>query len=307
MGAFACEFEAVTLLEKRMIGIVGTGSIGSALGWSLSKLGFDFYFIGRKGPVEHSFVFNAEGIHKNITTPLPQNLTDTALLFFCVKSYDLKSAMKHLEMFSSKIVAVSLVNGAVDHLLEAGQQTYSQHVFRPGFSTVAVNRNRMDDFTLRSSKGEFQIGPMHSSDQQTELEKRLTSTRSFFTWNPRIQIYQHRKWLFNTVINTLTAIRKLSCNGDLLSDLPTLTAVFEEAYRLGEEVWGKWGFEKSDMFTAMLKLIDDTASNENSMAADVRLGRRTESLHLAGLTAGKVKNSYPLLISMHAQLEHRLG
>jgi ketopantoate reductase len=302
-GVFACKIRAVTPLEDRMIGIVGTGSMGAALGWSLSKLGFDFYFIGRKGPVEHSFVFNADGIHKNITAPLPQDLTNTALLFFCVKSYDLTSAIKHLAMFSKKVVAVSLVNGAVDQLLASAQQTYNQHVFRPGFSTVAVNQSKNGDFTLRSSKGEFQFGPLRSGDQQTALETKLTSFGTSFIWNTRIQIYQHRKWLFNTVINTLTACKKLSCNGDLLSDLPTLTGVFEEAYRLGEEIWGKWGFEKSDMFAAMLKLIDDTATNENSMAADVRLGRRTESLHLAGLTAGKDKSCYPLLISMHAQLE----
>jgi len=85
--------------------------------------------------------------------------------------------------------------------------------------------------------------------------------------------------------------------------MPMLTAVFGEAYQLGEELWGPWSFARSDLFAAMVKLIEDTASNENSMAADVRNGRKTESLFLAGLAVDKDSSRYPLLSSLHARIQ----
>ncbi len=289
-------------MEKRIIAIVGTGSMASAVGWSLAKLGFEFYFIGRSGPIERTYSFNADGQASQIKTEVPKDLTKTSLVFYCVKSYDLAAAFQHLELFSQNVIAVSLANGAVNHLIESGQKTFKQHIFRPGFSTVAVNQQKQDEFTLRASKGEIQFGPLKPEDQESAFEKTIISAGAPFIWNPRILLYQRRKWLFNTVINTLTAAKKLPCNGDLLVDMPLLAAVFDEAHHLGEELWGEWRFARNDLFAAMLKLIEDTSSNENSMAADVRSGRRTESLYLAGLAADKEKGKYPLLRSLHSQL-----
>ena len=289
-------------MDKRIIAIVGTGSTAAAVGWSLAKLGFEFYFISRTGPMPHAYTFNVDGKALRIKSEVPKDLSKTSAVLFCVKSYDLAASFQHLNLFSQKIIVVSLANGAVNQLIEVGQKTFSQHMFRPGFSTVAVDRQGQDEFTLRSSKGEFQFGPLKLGDQETATETALTAEGSSFVWNNRILLYQRRKWLFNTVINTITAARKLPRNGDLLTDVPTLTAVFDEAYHLGEELWGKWGFERAELFSSMLKLIKDTEANENSMAADVRHGRKTESEFLAGLAVDKEKSKYPLLRSLHAQL-----
>ncbi len=276
--------------------------MASAVGWTLTELDFEFYFIGRNGPTEWSYTFNADGQATYIKSFVPKDLTKTSLVFFCVKSYDLASSFQQLKLFSQNVIAVSLANGEVSQLLASGQNTFKHHLFRAGFSTVAVNKQQQDEFTLRSSKGEIQFGPLKTSDQETELEQAITSAGTPFVWNPRILLYQRRKWLFNTVINTLTAARKLPCNGDLLVDMPMLTAVFDEAYHLGKDLWGGWGFARGDMFSTMIKLIEDTSANESSMAADVRFGRRTESQYLAGLAIDKEKSKYPLLRSLHALL-----
>ena len=103
------------------------------------------------------------------------------------------------------------------------------------------------------------------------------------------------------MINTLAAARRLPCNGDILADLPMLTAVFTEAWELGKTLWGSWPMKKDETYQALLRLIDATAKNENSMARDVRLGRRTESDYLAGLA--KDTRCFPLLTSLHRQLK----
>ena len=285
-----------------MIAIVGTGSTASGLGWALNNLGIPFYFIGRSGPTLHAFSFNEDGKSHRIEAKAPKNLASTAIVFFCVKSYDLTESFQHLALFSQQVIAVSLANGAVNELIESGSKSFPRHLFRPGFSTVAVNRNEQSEFTLRSSKGEFQFGPLSFGNPETDIEKMLTNGGAPFVWNSRIMLYQRRKWLFNTVINSLTAARKLPRNGDLLTDQPMLSAVFAEAHQLGEELWGAWGFDRTDLYSSMLTLIKDTEANENSMAADVRLGRKTESAFLAGLAHTQEKSKYPLLRSLHAKL-----
>jgi ketopantoate reductase len=276
--------------------------MASALGWSLAKMGIEFFFIARTGPIQHAYAFNVDDHLLRIKSEVPKDLAKTAAVFFCVKSYDLAASFQHLALFPQRVIAISLSNGAVNKLIEAGLKAFPQHEFRPGFSTMAVNKKGQNEFVLGSSKGEFQFGPLTSDDEETSIEKTLTAGGSPFVWNSRILLYQRRKWLFNTVINTLTAARKLPRNGDLLSDLPMLTAVFTEAYHLGAELWGRWGFEQSELFSAMLTLIRDTEANENSMAADIRHGRKTESDFLAGLAVGKVESKYPLLTALHAQL-----
>ena len=63
---------------------------------------------------------------------------------------------------------------------------------------------------------------------------------------------------------------------------------------------GDWPLAREDLYAAMLQLIEATASNENSMARDVRLGRPTESSFLAGLAQDQ--RAYPLLTSLHAEI-----
>jgi len=87
-------------LEKRHIAIVGTGSIAAALGWNLAKFGFEFYFIGRGGPVDASFKFNVNNHVTAFEAKVPDVLSKTGLVFFCVKAYDLALAFKHLNLFT---------------------------------------------------------------------------------------------------------------------------------------------------------------------------------------------------------------
>jgi len=283
-----------------MIAIVGTGNMAAAVGWNLAKLGIEFYFIDRSGPCKHSFIFNDDGQSFSIHAEVPDNLSRTELLFFCVKSYDLASSFDHLGMFFHPIVAVSLANGAVQQIVAKGQEVFSRHIFRPGFSTIAVSEENRNNFTLCSRKGEIQFGPLNPGDKETAFELKLTTPGSCFTWNEKIQLYQRRKWLFNTVINTLAAAKKLPRNGELLGDIPLLSGVFDEAFSLGKDRWGEWSFSRNDLYVAMIKLIEDTADNENSMVADLRFEKQTESFYLAGLALNEDCKKYPLLNSLHS-------
>ena len=144
------------------------------------------------------------------------------------------------------------------------------------------------------------FGPLDKGDEPTSAEQALLAAPPFFVWHANIEKLARRKWIYNAVINTLTAARGLARNGDLMHDLPTLTSVFNEACDLATAMWGPLPLDRREMFRGLEQLIERTADNENSMARDKRLGRKTESDFLAGLATDAKR--YPLLVELHARV-----
>jgi ketopantoate reductase len=134
----------------------------------------------------------------------------------------------------------------------------------------------------------------------TPLEEQLTKN-PFFGFEAEITPLAWRKWLYNTVLNTLTAAYHLACNRDVLQHESEMKSVFAEAVRLGEELFGPWKDSTESLYAGLLALIHATANNENSMARDSRLGLPTESRYLAGM-AEFAKGSYPRLMDLHRRI-----
>ena len=59
------------------------------------------------------------------------------------------------------------------------------------------------------------------------------------------------------------------------------------------------------LFEEMVCLISSTANNENSMARDLRLNRKTENDYLAGLSVGR--RGYEGLNELAAQIKTMAG
>jgi ketopantoate reductase len=290
--------------------IIGTGAVAAAVGWMLQAGGLSCYHIGRSGPRAWSYQFEAAGSRSTVESTPPPDLSGTSLALVCVKAYDLEAALAHLALFQHRVTVIPFINGATTDLMRAAGQKFPQHLLRTGIATLGVSRVENDVFSLRSRGGLLQFGPLVSTEPQSPEEVRLAAVQSpvaggpHFQWADDIAGLQKRKWLFNTVINSLAAARQLARNGDLLSDLPTLTAVFTEAYDLASSAFGPWGETRQALYGKMLRLIQDTQDNENSMAADVRLRRRTESDFLAGLSA-RDPGRFPLLQDLHGKISRR--
>jgi ketopantoate reductase len=159
-------------------------------------------------------------------------------------------------------------------------------------------------YAVRSRGGEIGFGPLSDDDVGRTPAEDLVSGRGPFKWHTQAAWATRRKWLYNTVINSLTAAKRMARNGDLLADLPTLAAVFDEAFKLGESRWQRWPLPRAELYAGLVALIEATADNENSMARDVRLGRRTETEYLAGLAPA---SGYPMLNSLHQTILSRFS
>ena len=191
-------------------------------------------------------------------------------------------------------------------------------MLRWGTCTLGVSADERGGYRQTSKTGLFMWGPPDVTSivdpPFTQLERNLTDLgdhhkspggRISMQWVPTMRWAVRNKWLFNTVINTLCARDRLQTNGELLPRLPEMQAYFAEAWALGMELFQeKWPFSESDVWSGLCKLVDATAANENSMARDVRLGRKTEIDFLAGL-ARKYGNRFPLLVAAADEIDGR--
>lgn len=283
--------------------VIGGGAIGAAVGGELERLGWAPRFIGRQGATALTATFETDVVKKlNFPKPTADDVAAASLCFVAVKAFDLEAALKNIAGLKAGVPVVPLSNGATWDIVAHAAAARPDLAWRLGYSTFGVTEVGPASFALRSRTGELSFGPLVAGNgERTACEKELTDAKGLFVWHQNIDRLVKRKWLYNTVINTLCAARGLPKNGALLGDLATLAAVFNEALTYGEERWGPWTMERNVLFQGMRELIESTEANENSMARDKRLGRRTESAFLAGLATDKKR--YPLLTELHSKIE----
>jgi len=284
---------------KRVL-IIGNGAIGVALGAELMRLGFAPGYVGREGPLAIKALYEGPTCRRVLEFPAPDAgfLREAAVVLVAVKAFDLTAALASLGNLTPGTPVVPFSNGAVEDVVRAAAARRPELVWRLGFCTFGVSAPEPGRFVMRSRFGEAGFGPWQPENEApSPVERELTRADALYAWHPNIRVLHHRKWLYNTVINTLVAARRLPCNGDILGDLPMLTAVFNEAYALGGTLWGAWPLAREELYKGLLELVQATMDNENSMARDRRLGRQTESAYLAGLAQDP--RQYPLLVELH--------
>lgn len=283
--------------------VVGPGAVGLFIAQRLIRLGVSVGFVGPEGPraVHQTFRACDGPIDLRVPAPTSTQLGSTDLAFVVVKAFQLAEALQATRQLKPGTAVIVLVNGAIHEVVEREKKRSPHLLWRLGSCTFGVSRTEGGIYEQRSQTGEILLGPFSSEEAPTRAEEFIVQKDpKVFAWRPEMMQLYRRKWLFNTVINTLCAVHRLPRNGELLKDLPMVDAVFDEAYRLGMALWGVWSFGRESLYLGVLDLIRATADNENSMARDVRLGRRTESEFLAGLA--KDSTLYPLLTEFHERV-----
>ena len=291
-------FYGINSLSEALV--IGAGAVGLAVAAALDRRGWGVGCIGRRGPRAVRTTFD-DGAPRPLDLPGAEEPARYQVAFVAVKAFDLETALGWTRGLSPGTVVVPLSNGAVEDLVRQAAARAPQLVWRLGYCTFGVSEVSDGHFALRSKTGELAFGPLDDRHPEpTVAERELIDSGAPFAWHANVLRLVRRKWLYNVTINTLAAARSLPANGALLADLPTLAAVFAEAHRLSEELWGPWTVSRDELYKGLLQLVERTADNENSMARDRRLGRRTESAFLAGLARDPA--NYPLLTRLHAQV-----
>lgn len=285
-----------------MIGIVGPGAVGHMLSFFIQKHAqLPVQMIGRRGSQELLAEIFWDNTWHELRVEQSEQLCD--LLMVVVKSYDLAAALRGaLPRLKAGGVVLLLGNGYLAPLLEPWQAERPELTWRKGTVTRGVRLEAPGRFVL-SAAGQVVWG---SESAQLPLEREIfTRLAAFdFRWEPKICDLRKEKWFYNTVLNTLAGVYHLPRNGDALKLFAQeLEILAQESFALGKELWPTWSASYPRLWNGLLHLIRATENNENSMARDVRLGRRTEAAVLSGtLELARDKTLYPLLMDFHQRL-----
>ncbi len=293
-------------MERRVYLIIGNGALGTGIAAHLQLLGMIPRFLGREGAkAVRATVENTP--RGTLTLSLPEltanQLQEAVAIFVAVKAYHLRDSLsQHLPNLPPSIPIVSVGNGAIDGDLRDLAKEFPERRFRWGTTNLAVTRLGESLFSLKNPLATIHWGPLVPlADSPVPGEKALLEAApNLFHWESDAISLGRTKWLFNTVINTLAGTERAPTNADILKGRAHLELVFREAYALGETHWGSWHEGPQTLLEKLIALIEKTKDNENSMAHDVRLGRKTESDYLAGLA--RHYEGFSELKSLHEKL-----
>lgn len=288
-------------MKEGSVAIVGAGAVGQMLAFFLRAAGVpQIVCYGRKGPV----ALAGRVLFQDQTTPLVSDSPgpEPQLWLFATKAYDLVPALEQwLPRISVTTALTILSNGFIEPALAGIRQRFPQHELRKG--VVSRGARILPDGTLAlSPKGEVRWGSRNAPQPfETSLMQALASQG--FHWDPEVCGARREKWFCNTVLNTLCAAYRLKRNAEA-EEQKEFSALCHEVYELGCEFWPEWKGQEAALKQRLVALIATTADNENSMAVDIRLGRKTESAFLSGhvLCCQGAAERFPHLNALHAQL-----
>jgi 2-dehydropantoate 2-reductase len=278
--------------------IVGPGAIGSAIGFILQNT-YDVFYYNRSGPVAHDarVNHNRSVVGNKFEKVDLERSGKCSIVLVTVKAYDLKGSIKKIApLLEDGACVISLANGYVEPIINDVAKEYSHLIFRLGYATIGVSKSN-NEYTIQTKgKGKFYWGAIDNREILS-VEKELNEN-DYFCFDKNIIQSCRSKWLYNTALNSLVASKRLSTNGHALHHLEELEEIFTEAWALSKDLFGGLKIPKTEIWNNLLSLIKDTRDNENSMARDVRLGLKTETGFLAGLSLG-FHPCYPKLNQLH--------
>ena len=282
------------------IAILGAGAIGQLIYHQLVKAELSPYFITR-GPQQGKQVLSlshldgqetqstavlhcimSSGSHKS-KYPLPDK---TLLLIVCVKSYQVKSALKPvLSQLPRNCHILLLHNGLGPHLevepllqgrgLSLG--TTSQGAFRQGSWQLK-----------QTGTGVTQIGHLSGPLMPLALKQVLLAAIPNSEWCAPILPFLWQKLAINAAINPLTAIDNCA-NGALAAPqyrqriCDIVTELVNVAIATGVEL------DKLALTNRVFSVIELTSANFSSMHQDVANKRRTEIDSINGYIVERAK------------------
>lgn len=222
---------------------------------------------------------------------LTSDRSSLGVVFFAVKAFDLRDALlEQADKWPNHLPFITMCNGYIWPIILDIQNQLGGRPIRVGMTTIGSTIMPSGDFRVFADGTTTAWGnwpsPGNTPTPPSSEELRCLESFPNGTWCDDIRPMIRRKWVLNVAINSLTAAHRLKRNGLLRNYKNQLEGVLIEAMDLAAKLWNDVPWESGARDTILRKLwqvVDSTAGNQNSMARDVMLGRRTESDFLAGM------------------------
>ncbi len=231
-----------------------------------------------------------------------------AAVLFTVKAFDLEAALlEQATQWPDDIPFVTLTNGYLAPVLDKVKHVLAPRPLRVGMTTIGSTVGLDGRLTVFSDRSITAWGPCDQKFTPPTLQE-LERLRLFPNgqWQEDMRPLLRQKWIFNVVINSLSAAHRLSNNGSLEAYRSEAQAVLAEALQLAKLLWKDvpWDTTTADIEPTFSKrlwsLVEASSGNENSMARDLRLKKTTENDYLAGMAQGY--DGFAILKNLHQQI-----
>lgn len=219
----------------------------------------------------------------NIHYAQTENIEQADVVFLCVKSFQISSALKNIADSLKKNSAIILAHNGMGTLAELPKELESKHSIYTLLTTHGSLRSSPLCIThtgVGSSDIGLLLGASHLNQQQS-LTQLLNAALPSVNFHPEIKDKQWLKLAINCVINPLTAINNVN-NGTINS------AIYQDSIiRLLEEIIAVANTEGVMLDLSELKqkaheVAQATAKNCSSMRCDVLAKRRSEIDYING-------------------------
>lgn len=289
-------------MNENYIGILGPGAVGHMLAFFFNRMeDIRVQLRGRHGPLSAAqpvfFQDLTHDLRLSVEEPAPQ------LWFACLKAHALTDGLRPLlQEATAGAQIIILSNGYIEPILLPLRREYPSIILRKGLVTRGIKVG---------PAGSYVIGPngqviWGDERKASPLEEKIIQNLGMhgFQWNIQCCRLRREKWYYNTCLNTVCGVRRYARNGLAMEEgRDELEALSHEVLGLARELWPDWQPAQRELWQNLLRLIANTADNENSMAADVRLGRPTEASVLSGMVhQAHQPEAYPLLLAFDEKL-----
>jgi 2-dehydropantoate 2-reductase len=266
------------------IQIMGAGALGSLVGYTIQKAGYDVIYVARGDQLR---ALQKRGLR--VSGLLEDNLSVNARLkpvnadvtFVTVKSYDTENAAKLLAEVNCGIVC-SLQNGIgneemlmkyIDNVV-GGVTTYAANLIEPGHVQFAA-------------KGKVWIGELSGEITENVL-KVLDILKKSGMEAEAVKDIVCKIWekvVINAAINPITALCRIR-NGKI-AEIDELWSIAKSIAEEGRELMAAMGFNIENIVGSVKEVIIKTANNKSSMLQDIERGKKTEIDFINGAIAQK--------------------
>ena len=281
--------------EKLKLAIVGLGGVGGYLGAMLAKhytnkSDIEIYFVARgetlkvvqqegltlKG-TKHTFTVRPDGVSDD-----PSQLPEMDYVFYCTKSYDIKTAARNLKGFMKKdTIIVPFMNG-VDGT-ETLREMYPDHIVMDGCVYIVGFIESPGVILETGGLDRYCFGSKQlPEDKMKKLESVLKDAGIDGIYDPEIERTVWEKFSYISPIATITSYLEKTCGAiaESESDLDLLDKLFceFESVALKKGIHMREGIMAKNLYI-MKKYPYDTTT---SMQRDFMAHRSTEVDSLTG-------------------------
>lgn len=271
----------------KTIGVIGAGSVGSALISKLYKNDPDNIYIVADG--ERAARMSEKGIDVNGTTIYPQIYSDKSqeidldLIIVAVKTYSLEGAMESMAgLISDETIILPIQNGivATDKL----QKKFPNNRVLHGI-VLRTDAHRMGRRVYFSTLGEMQIGYAENKTIAPEIQAVHDRLKAM---DININIYedmkraQWRKWMLNVGAGQVAVETHVECGffGQVNEIKEIMELCMDEVVQVGQAEGVNLTYEDRDEIIDIL--INFPPDKKMSMLQDIEAGRSIEIDEYAG-------------------------